>query len=221
MRPKNDDLGKIREAIIGQQTGGKLFKGPYGKGKGGPAPLRPEPLPPAPAPPPRQGRSLSDIVGGIVTLGVLAAIGIWILTADPGPFARPHSGAPAWYSGSGTDGGGSYSGSGGGTSVSGDSYVRPTTPRLKVSPRSGSVWRTLTFTGTGFPPDSEIRLVFHATEMGSARTSHKGRFTVRLKVPNAGFYAHFPGQTFSISTTYWSLDGAYRGNGPGASYHVT
>ncbi|MCA2175082.1 hypothetical protein LDL08_02675 [Nonomuraea glycinis] len=149
-------------------------------------------------------KSFGEIVGGLLTV---AAIGIWIVNADPGPFAPPHppTHQDVYDSGSGDGGSG----------------LSAATPKLKASPESGSVRRVLSLTGAGFPPDSEIRLTFHATAMGSARTNSRGSFKAKLKVPSADFYAHFPGQTFSISTTYWTLDGVYRGNGPGTSYRVT
>ncbi|MFI8891730.1 hypothetical protein [Streptomyces paradoxus] len=68
--------------------------------------------------------------------------------------------------------------------------------------------------------DGLVKLAFHATAMGEAHTDGNGDFTARMSLPSPDFYGRFPGQTFSISTTEYTRDGTYQGNGPGVGFHV-
>ncbi|MCU7827121.1 hypothetical protein [Kitasatospora sp. DSM 101779] len=91
---------------------------------------------------------------------------------------------------------------------------------LAISPRSGSTRTTVTLTGSGFIRNGTVRFVFHASRMGETGTDGEGRFTARLSLPRPDFYAHFAGQTFSISTTEYTRAGEYQGNGPSVGFHV-
>ncbi|MFI9821059.1 hypothetical protein ACIHFC_11395 [Streptomyces sp. NPDC052013] len=99
-----------------------------------------------------------------------------------------------------------------------DSHAAP--QQLSVSPRSGSMWTTVTVTGSGFTRNGVVRLTFHATAMGAVNIDGDGDFTARMRLPSPDFYSRFPGQTFVISTTEYTRDGAYQGNGPVAAFHV-
>lgn len=207
----NEDLEKIREAVTGRPGPAfDLGTGPSGKGKkkGGPAPLPREPVPiPPPPPPPQERRTgAGGFLGGIAILVIAVIVGnAWFNGELPSQFGlgRPSSsaGSPRF-----------------GTS---ESYDAPVEKKLKISPKRGSIRTTITLTGSGFIRNGQVRLTFHATQMGVARTDGKGRFKVRMRIPSPDFYAHFPGQTFSISTTEWTRDGGYAGNGPRAGFHLT
>ncbi|GAA0382610.1 hypothetical protein Acor_57400 [Acrocarpospora corrugata] len=93
--------------------------------------------------------------------------------------------------------------------------VCPSRVGLTVSPRSGGPGSILTVRGRGVVPNGRVQVYFHASSMGFARTTADGCFRARLPIPNAGFFAHFPGQRFSIRVTEFDAGGAYRGNGPG------
>ncbi|MBN6054354.1 hypothetical protein JYK22_20610, partial [Nonomuraea sp. RK-328] len=128
----------------------------------------------------------------------------------------PRVDPPSWLSGPSAG-----SGPGPGTSGGSDSYTERGAPKLRISPKRGSARTTITVTGSGFIRNGQVKLTFHAHHMGTARTDGKGRFKARMRIPNAGFYGHFPGQTFSISTTEWTRGGAYQGNGPRIGFHLT
>lgn len=223
----NEDLERIREAITGRPgpapfTGGpRALTGPgkpgkpggKGKKKGGPAPLPPGPAaapPPAPVPPRRESGG-GSILGGIAFL-VAAA---FVINGWFGSGGAPDLGSltPPWSSGS-SAGPGTYPD----TTPGDDTYSAP--EELRVSPRSGSAYTTVTVTGSGFIRDGLVKLTFHATAMGEARTDGDGDFSARMRLPSPDFYGRFPGQTFSISATEYTRDGTYQGNGPAVEFHV-
>jgi hypothetical protein len=222
----NEDLERIREAITGRPgpapfTGGaQSFPGTgktgkpaeKGKKKGGPAPLPPGPAAvPPPAPRREESGGGSGILGGIAFLVAAAfVINGWINSGGLPGFG---SATPPWSSGSSAG-----SGSHPDTAPEDDTYSAP--EELRVSPRSGSAHTTVTVTGSGFIRDGRVKLTFHATAMGEARTDGDGDFTARMRLPSPDFYGRFPGQTFSINTTEYTRDGTYQGNGPGVGFHI-
>ncbi|GGV13071.1 hypothetical protein GCM10010260_60000 [Streptomyces filipinensis] len=225
----NEDLNRIRQAITGRPGPAPVAGGPgalTGKGgtpgaagkdkkKGGPAPLpsRPAPLPPRPAPPPppRSRDRGQGILGGIMFL-VAAAV---VIAGWTGSHALPPFGthAPSWSSGS-SAGAGAYPG----VPPDDDSYSAP--KELRVSPESGPAASTVTVSGSGFIHNGLVKLTFHATSMGEVESDGNGDFTARMRLPDPEFYGHFPGQTFSISSTEYTRDGTYQGNGPDARFRV-
>ncbi|MEV0197575.1 hypothetical protein [Nonomuraea sp. NPDC050691] len=195
-------------AVSEGKTAGK------GKKKGGPAPLSPDPPParpsePAPAPPERRSGG-----GVLFTILLLVATVFAVNYLTESDLSRLQ--LPSWLSGPSAG-----SSQGPGTSGGSGAYAGRGEPRLKISPRRGSARTTITVTGSGFIRNGQVRLTFHAHLMGTAKTDGTGRFKTRMRVPNAGFYGHFPGQTFSISTTEWTRDGVYQGNGPRVGFHLT
>ncbi|NUW31070.1 hypothetical protein HTZ77_06500 [Nonomuraea sp. SMC257] len=243
----NEDLEKIRRAVTGRagpaspyaetphaggpaapQTpgtpdpyepgppaapGGKTAAG-KGKKKGGPSPLPPDATParrPEPEPEPSERRSGGGVLFTILLLVATVFAVNYVTESD-----LSRLDLPSWLSGPSAG-----TGTGQGTSGGSGSYAERGTPKLKISPRSGSVRTTITVTGSGFIRDGQVRLIFHAHLMGTARTDGKGRFKARMRIPDADFYGHFPGQTFSISTTEWTRDGTYQRNGPRVGFHLT
>lgn len=218
----NEDLNRIRQAVTGEAGPAPLAGGPgavtgkgkapsaggKGKKKGGPAPLPPRPAPP---PPPRERDSGQGLLGGIMFL----VVAVVVIAGWAGSYDLPDFGshAPHWSSGS-SPGSGSYRD----VSPDDDSYSAP--KELRVSPRSGPAASTVTVSGSGFIHDGLVRLTFHATAMGEVQSDGNGDFTARMRLPDPGFYGHFPGQTFSISTTEYTRDGTYQGNGPAVGFRV-
>ncbi|MER6950249.1 hypothetical protein ABT294_40150 [Nonomuraea sp. NPDC000554] len=201
----NEDLEEIRRAVTGRSGPAPSPAGSPGKPKkkAGPAPLPPDPAP-VPPPPPRRRTDAGGVLGGIVLLVVAAfVINAW---AGGGLLSRLGFDRPPWVSAAP------------GASRPDSATSSHAEKRLKISPKRGTTRTTITLTGSGFIRNGQVRLIFHSTQMGVARTDGKGRFKVRMRIPSPGFYGHFPGQTFSISTTEWTRDGAYEGNGPRAGF---
>jgi hypothetical protein len=56
-------------------------------------------------------------------------------------------------------------------------------PTLILSTSSGPPGTTLKLTGSGFRPGERVRVLFHTTEVGSARADARGWFGVPVTIP--------------------------------------
>jgi hypothetical protein len=81
-----------------------------------------------------------------------------------------------------------------GTATNGGGDTGP--PKITLSRTSGSAGTQITVTGEHFTPGEEVRIRFHATEVGTAVVGADGRFSGRITIPTS--YRNFAPQQFEI-----------------------